>query len=201
MRTIEVDLAAIRSNYQLLKNNFAPAKVMAVVKANAYGHGMLQVAKALESAGADALGVADVQEAIALRMAGIKSRIVSWIVLPSDLELAADHDIEVGISTFDQLAAATDKNKLHIKLDTGLGRNGFSLQDLDRLVEELAGRELTGVFSHLSNTSEVEDRKQKAISNKPCKQTQTTTVTKNVLLHRAKKKKLATNWHSNLDIE
>ena len=163
MRTIEVDLAAIRSNYQLLKNNFAPAKVMAVVKANAYGHGMLQVAKALESAGADALGVADVQEAIALRMAGIKSRIVCWIVLPSDLELAADHDIEVGISTFDQLAAATDKNKLHIKLDTGLGRNGFSLQDLDRLVEELAGRELTGVFSHLSNTSEVEDRKQKEL--------------------------------------
>ena len=87
MRTIEVDLAAIRSNYQHLKNNFAPTKVMAVVKANAYGHGMLQVAKSLESAGVDALGVADVQEAIALRMAGIKSRLVCWLVLPSDLEL------------------------------------------------------------------------------------------------------------------
>ena len=163
MRTIEVDLAVVRSNYQVLKNNFAPAKVMAVVKANAYGHGMLQVAKSLESAGVDALGVADVQEAIALRMAGINSRLVCWLVLPSDLELAADHDIEVGISTFEQLAAATEKNKIHIKLDTGLGRNGFSLVDLDQLIENLSGRELAGIFSHLSNTSEVEDRKQKEV--------------------------------------
>lgn len=163
MRSIEVDLAVIRSNYQLLKNNFAPAKVMAVVKANAYGHGMLQVAKALESAGADALGVADVQEAIALRMSGINSRLVCWIVLPEDLELAADHDIEVGISTFEQLAAATENNKLHIKLDTGLGRNGFSILELDQLIEQLAGRELAGIFSHLSNTSEEEDRKQKEV--------------------------------------
>ncbi len=163
MRFIEVDLAAIRSNYQLLKNSFAPAKVMAVVKANAYGHGMLQVAKTLESAGVDALGVADVQEAIALRMAGINCRIVCWLVLPSDLELAADHDIEVGISTFEQLAAATSKNKLHIKLDTGLGRNGFASSDVDRLVEELAGKELVGIFSHLSNTSEATDRAQKEI--------------------------------------
>jgi alanine racemase len=161
MRSVEVDLAVIRSNYQLLKNTFAPAKVMAVVKANAYGHGMLQVAKTLESAGADALGVADVQEAIALRMAGIKSRIVCWLILPSDLELAADHDIEVGISTFEQLAAVTDSNKIHIKLDTGLGRNGFAEADLDRLVSELSGREVVGLFSHLSNTSETEDRVQK----------------------------------------
>lgn len=161
MRTIEVDLAAIRSNYQLLKKTFAPAKLMAVVKANAYGHGMLQVAKALESAGVDALGVADIQEAISLRMAGVNSRIVCWLILPSDLELAADHDIEVGISTFEQLAAVTDKNKIHIKLDTGLGRNGFAAGDLDRLVDELAGHDLVGVFSHLSNTSEADDRTQK----------------------------------------
>lgn len=163
MRSIEVDLAAIRANYQLLKSTFAPAKVMAVVKANAYGHGMLQVAKALESAGVDALGVADVQEAISLRMSGINCRIVCWLVLASDLELAADHDIEVGISTLEQLAAASDKNKLHIKLDTGLGRNGFSIAELDQLIDKLAGRELAGVFSHLSNTSEQEDRKQKEI--------------------------------------
>lgn len=161
MRSVEVDLAAIRSNYQLLKNTFAPAKVMAVVKANAYGHGMLQVAKALESAGVDALGVADVQEAISLRMSGIKSRIVCWLILPADLELAADHDIEVGISTFEQLAAVTENNKIHIKLDTGLGRNGFAEADLDRLVSELSGREVEGIFSHLSNTSETEDRVQK----------------------------------------
>lgn len=161
MRSVEVDLAAIRSNYQLLKNTFAPAKVMAVVKANAYGHGMLQVAKALESAGVDALGVADVQEAISLRMSGIKSRIVCWLILPADLELAADHEIEVGISTFEQLAAVTENNKIHIKLDTGLGRNGFAEADLDRLVSELSGREVVGIFSHLSNTSETEDRIQK----------------------------------------
>jgi alanine racemase len=134
---------------------------MAVVKANAYGHGMLQVAKTLESAGADALGVADVQEAISLRMSGIKSRIVCWLILPSDLELAADHDIEVGISTFEQLAAVTENKKIHINLDTGLGRNGFAETDLDRLASELSGRDIVGIFSHLSNTSETEDRVQK----------------------------------------
>jgi len=164
MRTIQVDLAAIRANYQLIKEHLKPAKVMAVVKANAYGHGMLEVAKTLDAKGVDALGVADMTEAIELRKSGIKSRILAWLVIPEDLALAAEHDIEVGISNFDQLEKLTAKNKFHIKLDTGLGRNGFAPGDWARLFEILPGKvNLVGVFSHLSNTSEAEDRKQKAL--------------------------------------
>ena len=164
MRTIQVDLAAIRANYQLIKEHVKPAKVMAVVKANAYGHGMLEVAKTLDAMGVDALGVADMTEAIELRKSGIKSRILAWLVMPEDLALAAEHNIEVGISNFDQLERLTDKTKFHIKLDTGLGRNGFAPGDWNRLFEFLPSKKnLVGVFSHLSNTSEVEDRKQKAL--------------------------------------
>ena len=164
MRTIQVDLAAIRANYQLIKEHVKPAKVMAVVKANAYGHGMLEVAKTLDAMGVDALGVADMTEAIELRKSGIKSRILAWLVMPEDLALAAEHNIEVGISNFDQLEKLTDKSKFHIKLDTGLGRNGFAPGDWNRLFEFLPSKKnLVGIFSHLSNTSEVEDRKQKAL--------------------------------------
>ncbi len=161
MRIIQVDLAAIRHNYQLLKQTVAPSKVMAVVKANAYGHGMLEVAKALEAAGVDALGVADMHEALTLRREGIKSRVLAWIVQPEDLDIAGDFGIEVGISTFGQLKKATAKNILHIKVDTGLGRNGFAEADWEELIAQLKGKDnLTGVFSHLSNTSEFEDKKQ-----------------------------------------
>lgn len=172
MRTIQVDLAAIRYNYQLIKQHVKPAKVMAVVKANAYGHGMLQVAKTLDGIGVDALGVADISEAVELRKGGIKSRILAWLVMPEDLKQAAEYDIEVGISNFDQLASLSPQNKFHIKLDTGLGRNGFAVSDWDRLFESLQNREnLVGIFSHLSNTQEAEDRKQKALFDQAIERT------------------------------
>jgi alanine racemase len=164
MRSIQVDLAAIRSNYRQIKQQVAPAKVMAVVKANAYGHGMLEVAKTLDAIGADALGVADMREALKLRAAGIRARILAWIIQPQDLEPAARNQIEVGISTFQQLEAATEKNILHIKVDTGLGRNGFAQVDWDQLFSKLVGRtNVFGIFSHLSNTSGETDQRQREL--------------------------------------
>ena len=127
MREISIDLAAIRSNYLALKEFCAPAKVMAVVKANAYGHGMVEVASALEQVGVDALGVADFAEATALRAAGIKTRIMCWLLGEDvDYPAAAELDIELGISTFEQLEQVRAGTRIHIKIDTGLGRNGFS---------------------------------------------------------------------------
>ncbi len=164
MRSIQVDLAAIRSNYQQIRQQVAPAKVMAVVKANAYGHGMLEVAKTLDAIGVDALGVADMQEALKLRAAGIRARILAWIIQPQDLELAAKNNIEVGISTFQQLEAATEENIIHIKVDTGLGRNGFAQVDWDQLFSKLVGRtNVLGIFSHLSNTSSETDQHQREL--------------------------------------
>lgn len=162
MREISVDLAAIRENYSQLKQLAKPAKVMAVVKANAYGHGMIEVAKTLEQAGVDALGVADFSEALALREAGITSRVLCWLLgNDTDFELAAKLGIELGISTFTQLSKAVPENQLHIKIDTGLGRNGFSPLDWPELTKKLAPRgKLAGVFSHLSNTAAEDDAAQ-----------------------------------------
>lgn len=162
MREIQVDLAKIQSNYRQLKSLVAPSEVMAIVKANAYGHGMHEVAQALEDISVDALGVADLEEAIALRAAGIKSRLMCWILTTEDdFEMAAELGIELGISNFAILdaALAAGVKQLHIKVDTGLGRAGFSKSQWPEVFQRLAGKTI-GLFSHLSNTSEDEDRKQ-----------------------------------------
>jgi len=163
MRNISVDLGAIRSNYQALKILCAPAQVMAVVKADAYGHGMMEIAKTLEQIGVDALGVADFSEALQLRRAGVETRLMCWLLGSEvDYQAAVDLKIELGISTFEQLEQVKPRTTLHIKVDTGLGRNGFSPLDWEELFERLAGNDdVYGVFSHLSNTSEQEDQLQR----------------------------------------
>lgn len=165
MRTVTVDLAAIRDNYLQLKALVAPSKVMAVVKANAYGHGMVEVAKALEQIGVDVIGVADFDEAVALREAGIKSRIMCWLLSgDTDYSLAQKRKIELGISTFDQLDSVLPETVLHIKIDTGLGRNGFTASAWPEVFSRLRGNsDVQGILSHLSNTSEKDDFAQKKL--------------------------------------
>lgn len=165
MREIQVDLGKIQSNYRALKAIVAPSQVMAVVKANAYGHGMHEVAQALDEISVDALGVADLDEAIALRAAGIRSRVMCWILSEADdFQMAAEQDIELGISNFAILNAALDAGvkEIHIKVDTGLGRAGFAKAQWSEVFEKLSGKTI-GLFSHLANTSESEDLKQEQL--------------------------------------
>ena len=165
MREIQVDLGKIQSNYRALKALVSPSDVMAVVKANAYGHGMHEVAQALEEISVDALGVADLEEAIALRAAGIRSRVMCWILSAADdFEMAAEQDIELGVSNFAVLdaALAAGVKTIHIKVDTGLGRAGFAREQWSEVFQKLVGKSI-GLFSHLSNTSEEEDRKQEQV--------------------------------------
>ncbi len=165
MREIQIDLAKIQGNYRHLKSLVAPSEVMAIVKANAYGHGMHEVAQALEEISVDALGVADLEEAIALRAAGIKSRLMCWILdAEDDFQMAAEQDIELGVSNFAILesALAAGVEHLHIKVDTGLGRAGFAKSQWQEVFQLLNGKTI-GLFSHLSNTSEEEDRKQEEL--------------------------------------
>lgn len=165
MREIQIDLARIQSNYKQLKALVAPSEVMAVVKANAYGHGMHEVAQALEEISADALGVADLDEAIALRASGIKSRLMCWILsVEDDFAMAAEQDIDLGVSNLAVLEAALSANvkNIHIKVDTGLGRAGFAKSQWSEVFEKLSGKTI-GLFSHLANTSEEEDRKQERL--------------------------------------
>lgn len=167
MREIRIDLERIRENYEVLRRVARPSKVMAVVKADGYGHGAIEVAKHLDS-DVDYLGVADVQEAVALREAGIKSPIMAWITNSfEDFKLAKDQNIDIGVSTFKHLEFLEniDGLSVHVKVDTGLGRNGFSINDFPAAVEKLI--ELTnrkhqakGIFTHLSNTNEQEDLNQ-----------------------------------------
>lgn len=161
MREIQVNLSTIQQNYLELKKIAAPSKVMAVIKANAYGHGAHEVAQALEKISVDALGVADFEEAVALRIAGIKSPLMCWILDQTvDFELANELDIQLGISTKELLEVAIKHgNQIHIKVDTGLGRNGFVEADWESVFTYLAGSSI-GLFSHLANTSVEEDRKQ-----------------------------------------
>lgn len=163
MRSIEVNLGAIKANYLAIKQKLEGKKVMAVVKANAYGHGMHEVAAALESVGVDYLATADLNEALELRAAGIKSKLLCWLVLPSDdFALALEQGIEVGVSNFEVLQSVPDELPIHIKVDTGLGRNGFTKQQWPEAFALAASKNVVGIFSHLANTNYQEDLKQRA---------------------------------------
>jgi alanine racemase len=176
MRTISVDLEAIASNYKTLKS-LTNAKVMAIVKADAFGHGIIEVSKKLESIGVDMLATADLEEAQQIRAAGIKSPILAWLHgSETDFSAAIKNDIQIGLSTVAGLEAVavsarkvSGTAKVHLKVDTGLGRNGAALTDWPSVVAkavELENEglvELVGVFSHLSGTSAKDDADQLAV--------------------------------------
>jgi len=173
MRELVIDLGAIVHNYQSMKSRFG-TKVLAVVKADAYGHGMVEVARELEAANADCFATADVQEALLLRTAGIKTDILAWLHDPEDdFVEAVARDVSLGIANLAQLGRAQraaevsgQTAKLHLKIDTGLGRNGSTAAEWNDLLKAAALAQSTGaikvvgIFSHLSGTSEAEDLKQ-----------------------------------------
>lgn len=175
MRKLTIDLNAVAVNLGTIRTLVGPTvKVLGVVKADAYGHGMVQVAKKLEAEGIDFLGTADLTEALTLRAAGIRSRILAWIHDPEDDFVASlNHDIDLAVSSNDQLfriqkaAKTTGKPaRIHIKVDTGLGRNGVTLSELEDLLKHIKvsvseGTVITtGFFSHLSSTGPREDLEQ-----------------------------------------
>jgi len=155
-----------------MRKHIAPTvKVMGVVKADAYGHGMLQVARKIEAEGVDYIGVADLHEAQTLRSAGITSRILAWLHDPEDdFVSAVKHDIDVAVSSQEQLLrvqkAAAEAGKpcqIHIKVDTGLSRNGVTIDELEDLFVSSKAAvadglvQTAGIFSHLSSTGVQED--------------------------------------------
>lgn len=173
MRTIRIDLEVIAANYRTLKE-LTGGTVMAIVKANAFGHGMIEVSKKLESINVDLLGTADLIEAMEIRAAGIKSPIMAWLYSKeTEFEEAIESNIQLGastITTLNKISSAAKKvgivAQVHLKVDTGLGRNGAALTDWPALIQKAvefrdAGLlELVGVFSHLSGTSEKDDLEQ-----------------------------------------
>lgn len=160
-----VDLEAIRHNVRLLRAAAPGADLMAVVKADGYGHGMVPSARAALQAGAAALGVCTVDEALTLRRAGIDAPVLAWLLAPG-MPLAEAIDAEVDLSAAsipllrEVVAAARQTGRvarLHLKLDTGLSRGGATAADWPALVEEAAKAEADGtvevvsLWSHLVN--------------------------------------------------
>ena len=176
-REAVVDLAAVRANVAALAAQVAPARVMAVVKADAYGHGAVPVARAALAGGASWLGVADIDEALELRDAGIEGPILAWLHDPgASFAPAILRDVDLGVSSPAQLQAITDAAAsvgrpavVHLKIDSGLSRNGVAPDEWGAVVasasaHERAGRlRVRGVFSHLANTSPAEDARQVAV--------------------------------------
>jgi alanine racemase len=166
-----VDLDAIRSNLktiqQFLSTGSVPPRVIAVVKANAYGHGAGEVGRALEQAGAAMLACADIEEGIVLRDAGVRIPILVFGALSvSDLEGVFTHALTPTISTPSaaralQAAAARHGTRLHchLKIDTGMNRLGFRHDNLRRTLPEVAASrnlEIDAVYTHFATADDPE---------------------------------------------
>jgi len=162
-RAAVIDLEAIRHNARRLVELSAPAQLMAVVKADGYGHGAVPAARAALDGGATWLGVAHIDEALALRAAGLDAPLLAWLHTPdSDFSAAVAADVQLGCSGWELpliVAAAESQNRvarIHLKIDTGLGRNGVTLADLPALLAEMARQQqagrikVVGIFSHLA---------------------------------------------------
>jgi alanine racemase len=159
-----VDLGAIRHNVELLVASAAGARTMAVVKADGYGHGMLDVARTAIAAGASWLGVCTLEEALELREAGVTAPVLSWLHAPDEdfaPAVAAGVDVSVGSSrVFDGVLAVTRRlqrrARVHLKVDTGLSRGGSPAAAWIDLVEQAAKAvasgavEVVSVWSHLA---------------------------------------------------
>jgi len=166
-----VDLAAVRSNVRAVSAR-TRAAVLAVVKADAFGHGAVPVARAALAAGATWLGVTSAAEALRLRQAGIDAPVLSWLhTLDTDFEPLIRRGVDLGVSTVPHLRriavaaeAAGRAVRVHLKADTGLTRNGAAADDWPDLVmwaAKLAAEGLlsvTGVWSHLAAADVPGDR-------------------------------------------
>ena len=164
---VEVNLPRLQQNLEAIRRKAAPAKVMVVLKANAYGHGLVEVARQVEAWGADMIGVAVLEEGLLLREIGIRSPIVVlggiWgsqvpLFIQNDLTLTAS-SIEK-LEQIDQAAEALGKTaRVHIKIDTGMERIGVHYYSAGSLLEaslKCRNLEVEGIYSHFASADEAD---------------------------------------------
>jgi alanine racemase len=165
--TKHVDLNVYRTNLKNIAKTMAPARVMAVIKADGYGHGLIETAKAAADAGINFLGVLDIETGLALRKAGIDTPAFAWLnSIQSDFSSAVFAGIELSAGSLPELeaiASASGRAQVHLKVDTGLSRNGCRLELWSTFVKramELQSKgeiDVVAVWSHLSGTSTTDD--------------------------------------------
>ncbi|MCU1482372.1 MAG: alr2 [Subtercola sp.] len=169
-----INLDAFRHNVRRLSELAAPAQTMLAVKADAYGHGMVRLAYAALEAGAASLAVLDIPAALVLREAGVTAPIFAWMHAPdADFGAAAEADVDLGISAEWQIEAIADARasgarpftapRVHLKIDTGLHRNGASVEQWPGLVRAALAADAAGsvrlyaAWSHLADASPADD--------------------------------------------
>jgi alanine racemase len=163
-----VDLAAVAHNVGVLREHAGSAAVMAVVKADGYGHGATPVAKAALAAGAAELGVATVDEALALRRDGITAPVLAWLHAPgTDFAPALEADVQIAVSSVRQLDELLDAVRrtgraacVTVKIDTGLNRNGVGAAQFPAMLDALLRAQaadavrVRGMMSHMVHADE-----------------------------------------------
>lgn len=168
---VVIDLQALRHNIRRLAAIVAPSQVMVVVKNDAYGHGLVEVSRASVDAGVTWIGALDLPTALTLREAGISpaTRIFAWLIDPmEDLAPAISAAIDLGVSTLGQLDAISTSTtdapaRIHLKIDTGLHRNGALAEEWPGLVAralELQRRgvvQIVAVWTHIAEADDHED--------------------------------------------
>lgn len=164
---VTVDLDVLRGNLELLRRHAGHAAFMAVVKADAYGHGARRLGPVLEAAGVSWFGVALVEEGMALRDAGVRGRVVVLSpIVEAQRSQAVDHGLTPVVSSLEQLRGwamwSRDSRtplRLHLKVDTGMGRLGLALEELTEagaLVADHPGLRLEGIASHFADADVAE---------------------------------------------
>lgn len=159
----EIDVTAIEHNLDSIRRAAGSARIMAVVKANAYGHGVEQVSHTCQEWGVDYFGVASLEEALELRQAGITAPVLALGYLPeTSAGIAVAANVTPCIFTADAALAfskaaqaAGKKARVHIKIDTGMGRLGFKIHEesleMVETIARLPGVEVEGILTHFAD--------------------------------------------------
>src|SRR3989442_14530959 len=162
---IEVDLDVLAENYGAIAAHVAPARVMPILKANAYGHGLVEVGRVVERLRAPYIGVAYLEEGLRLRQHGVRLPVlVLGGILGTQIPRYLEHDITLTASSVDKLraidecAATLGRTAIvHLKIDTGMERIGVHWYSAERLLEEslrCAHVRVEGIFTHFANADE-----------------------------------------------
>jgi alanine racemase len=181
MREALIRPQAISRNVEILRSMANTPQMMIVVKADGYGHGALTAARAAVEGGATWLGTADIQEALDLRSQGVDVPVLAWLYGPGeDISPALEHSIDLAVSStaqLEQVVAASSTTRpaaIHLKIDTGLGRNGVDNRDWDQFFRQVSLQQkanrirVVGIFTHLSGTNEEADADQGGLFDQAC---------------------------------
>ena len=159
---VEVDLNRLAENFKAIREHVSPSKVMPILKANAYGHGLVRTAQLMESLRADYIGVAVLEEGILLRQNGIRMPIlILGGILGNQVPGFLKHDLSITASSIDKLCQVDEiaaqlgvKAKVHLKIDTGMERIGVHYYNAESFLESALKCKsviIEGIYSHFAN--------------------------------------------------